>query len=349
MPSKKEAKTMTGGGADREDSDTDSKDHAAPRGACLLAIKRSCRDGQSRIIVIVDRSMRFLRILMNILGPCLMCLALSLIGYCTYAFFVHLLPAYVDVIGLSGQAFLGIIGLFLESNTVYNYYKAAFTDPGDPPEFDEVTHGAQADGGETADSTKRNHKQCSRCTRLKPPRCHHCSMCNRCVLKMDHHCPWIHNCAGHGNYRYFCLFLLFLSLVSLFGVVVFSYPFIQVVFFRRSLGRFSREGRRYIMNGFMICASILVALTFLGGFHVYAVLTNQTTIEFQLNLLKRRSARTNGELFRNPYDLGRTRNFQQVFGTSPFCGFRWMLPWCLPAGSQPVGDGMSYPSTYMTQ
>merc|ERR1712007_230876 len=111
-------------------------------------------------------------------------------------------------------------------------------------------------------------------------------------------------------------------------------------FFHRRSG-LTRSGRQCILTSFMICCSILVALCILGGFHVYLVLTNQTTIEFQTNLIRRREARKNGEYFRNPYDLGRTRNFQQVFGPNPFCKFQWMLSWHSPP---PNGDGMEFPS-----
>ena len=61
-------------------------------------------------------------------------------------------------------------------------------------------------------------RMCARCLRTKPDRTHHCSQCNRCVLKMDHHCPWIHNCVGLFNYVYFCCFLFFTVLSSLFMV-----------------------------------------------------------------------------------------------------------------------------------
>ena len=50
----------------------------------------------------------------------------------------------------------------------------------------------------------------------------------------------------------------------------------------------------------------------IGGFHLYLVLTNQTTIEFHANMGNRDRARGRGELWRNPYDLGRRRNFQQA-------------------------------------
>merc|ERR1712183_30322 len=114
-----------------------------------------------------------------------------------------------------------------------------------------------------------------------------------------------------------------------------------MMFFYRRRSKFTRNGRQCIMTSFMICSSILVALSILGGFHFYLVLTNQTTIEFQTNLIKRREARKSGEFYRNPYDLGRTRNFQQVFGPNPFCKFRWLLSW---SAQPPAGDGLSYAS-----
>merc|ERR1712224_161528 len=147
---------------------------------------------------------------------------------------------------------------------------------------------------------------CRKCVKVKPDRTHHCRVCNRCVLKMDHHCPWINNCVGHFNYKYFCLFLLYLALGCLFTIATFFQHFRESMFHvRRSRHhhRMSFDGRQCITTSFMICCSILIALCILGGFHVYLVLTNQTTIEFQINLMRRREARKNGEFYRNPYDL----------------------------------------------
>jgi hypothetical protein len=35
---------------------------------------------------------------------------------------------------------------------------------------------------------------------------------------MDHYCPWMVNCVGYGNYRYFVLFLAYMTLGSFYAV-----------------------------------------------------------------------------------------------------------------------------------
>merc|ERR1719198_1808955 len=144
---------------------------------------------------------------------------------------------------------------------------------------------------------------------------------------MDHHCPWINNCVGFQNYRYFCLFMLYLA-VSCAVVVVMAWPIFWATLFhprgRRHRHRYhsnSRlpeydDGDGLITISVILSASIFFALCFLGGFHVFLVLTNQTTIEFHCNLAARRDARRKGEIYRNPWNLGMAKNFHQVFGPS---------------------------------
>merc|ERR1712032_269403 len=115
--------------------------------------------------------------------------------------------------------------------------------------------------------------------------------------------------------RFFCLFMLYLCIGCCFVIFICLAFLKEIVIFKRKRGSLvSRLVRTRIMMVFMMCGSIMVALLILGGFHVFLVLSNQTTIEFQMNFIRRAEARRNGEYFRNPYDLGRTRNFQQVFG-----------------------------------
>lgn len=66
--------------------------------------------------------------------------------------------------------------------------------------------------------------------------------------------------------------------------------------------------------GFMLCLAVGIAVACLGGFHIYLVLSGQTTIEFHGNFVNKAKAKRSGQKFRNPYDMGMKRNWQQVYG-----------------------------------
>jgi hypothetical protein len=76
----------------------------------------------------------------------------------------------------------------------------------------------------------RPAQSCRTCNISKPARSKHCSLCNTCIAKLDHHCPWVNNCLGQGNYRWFLLLLLSLSVLEFYGAYL-SYhilhPFLQ--------------------------------------------------------------------------------------------------------------------------
>jgi len=55
------------------------------------------------------------------------------------------------------------------------------------------------------------YRYCSTCNIFRPPRSKHCNSCNVCVSKFDHHCPWVGNCIGERNHRFFFLFLIGIS------------------------------------------------------------------------------------------------------------------------------------------
>lgn len=312
----------------------------------------------------LDVGLRVFSIFMKVFGPCLACVALGLISFCTYTYFVHVLPLLGDgnALGVFTQVLSTLLGVFLLTNAVYNYGCSMFMDAGTPPPFDQAVPSSFMDAEEEGLGELRPPKQCRKCGLWKPPRAHHCSICRKCVLKMDHHCPWINNCVGWRNYRHFCLFMLFLASCCVYVIIVFlfavyrhtkirpgSHQWGDMVFatLPQIIEELSRDdddtGRMCIMVSFMVACVILVALSVLGGMHVFLLLTNQTTIEFQINIAKRREMRANGLFYRNPYDMGRRRNFQQVCGPNPFCKFRWLMPYF---SKPPEGDGLAYPAIF---
>lgn len=291
--------------------------------------------------------------IMRMLGPCLILLAITLITGVAYVFFTRIWPE----LGLFSKIVNGGIGVFLYFNVLYNYINAIRLEPGKPREYEEMVEsgeceefGASEPEFDSSDDegvysrcnrTKIKVRQCGKCKLCKPVRAHHCSICNRCVLRMDHHCPWINNCVGIMNYRYFCLFMLYIFIGCIFCIIHFYDAFMAVMYHYPSK-TYNFSAKQEISFSFILSCSILIAISILGGFHAFLVITNQTTIEFQQNWSDRVKSRQKGNIFRNPYDLGRTRNFQQIFGQRPFWTFIWMLPTRLP----PPCDGNSFPTLY---
>eukprot|EP00439_Symbiodinium_sp_Y106_P019547 s585_g2.t1 len=276
---------------------------------------------------------------LRVIGPLFVLLALSLVSFVTYTFFTVLIPHLADSGTSSSQLLFEMaLGCFLLVNILYNYAMAVCLNPGVPPEF--PGEALESKDGELGDYAPAP-KQCHKCLKLKPPRAHHCSVCKTCVMKMDHHCPWINNCVGINNYRYFCLFMLFLAMGCLYYTVLGFRLFFQALApARKRTVKLKFEDIQCVTLSWLVSICIFCAICLLGGFHLYLVLTNQTTIEFHTNMAGRQMARKRGEIHRNPYDLGISRNFQQVFGPNKFLGFRWLLPY---VARRPTCNGLEYP------
>mmetsp|Transcript_1586 Transcript_1586/g.6943 ORF Transcript_1586/g.6943 Transcript_1586/m.6943 type:complete len:335 (+) Transcript_1586:273-1277(+) len=160
-------------------------------------------------------------------------------------------------------------------------------------------------------------RYCETCRNPKPPRTHHCSVCNECVLNMDHHCPWMNNCIGYYNYRYFFLFLMYLWISCVYLMTSTFKPYEEI--YRREgqealTVRLVPTKRNAVVFCFVIALSVTFAISILWGWHIYLLLSGQSTIEFYLNRRRRAYARSRGRIWRNPFDLGIQKNWEQVFG-----------------------------------
>ena len=197
---------------------------------------------------------------------------------------------------------------------------------------------------------------CSRSHQAKPPRSHYDYVTKTLVLCLDHYCPWMFNAIGYFNYRYFCNFLWFVELAMIYGVCVTMIPFqnLSTVTYKNQIRHYRQAGswkrlhpmtpfpheRMAISLSFMLCLAVGLAVFCLAIFHLYLILTGQTTIEFHGNWVARkkfnqeqRSLHSRGGTLKkwaNPYDMGWQRNWQQIYGTgNPF----WAVT--IPSTRQP--------------
>ncbi|OIT05446.1 PREDICTED: probable protein S-acyltransferase 7 [Nicotiana attenuata] len=150
-------------------------------------------------------------------------------------------------------------------------------------------------------------KYCKTCMLYRPPRCSHCSICDNCIERFDHHCPWVGQCIGKRNYRYFFMFVSSTNLLSLY-VFAFCWVNIKKIMEARDCNLWSAFLKSPV-SGILIIYTFVVSW-FLGGltaFHLYLILTNQTTYE---------NYRYRYERKMNPFNLGCARNFKEIFCTS---------------------------------
>uniref|UniRef100_A0A7S1RAW0 Palmitoyltransferase n=1 Tax=Alexandrium catenella TaxID=2925 RepID=A0A7S1RAW0_ALECA len=209
------------------------------------------------------------------------------------------------------------------SNLLLSFYQCIMTDPGVvPPNW----------GFYMGDETKRR-RYCKMCNVWKPDRTHHCSICNRCILNMDHHCPWINNCVGFYNRKFFIQLLSYVYL-SLWIVVMFTVPDLWNRFWVLTSAPHLMNRTWYVifsaLVGIAFCMSVLLICTLTNfiRFHIRLVMENYTTIE---NLEREEGAKSK-------FDIGRRRNWEQVFGSNAWL---WWLPMHTQA-SRPIGDGVRW-------
>ncbi|KAL6965017.1 putative protein S-acyltransferase 14 [Sarracenia purpurea var. burkii] len=277
------------------------------------------------------------------LGSIMILLVLGVVGVTYYAVVIsNYVPALYEG-GLGSLTALAVLILFhvLLVMLLWSYFTVVFTDPGSvPPIWKPVLDEERGDtdpltaaehGGMLGDSTNPRIRYCRKCNQLKPPRCHHCSVCGRCVLKMDHHCVWVVNCVGALNYKYFLLFLFYTFLET--SLVTLSLLPHFIAFFSDdeipgTPGMLATTFLAFVLN-------LAFALSVLGFLimHISLVAANTTTIE----------AYEKKTTPKWRYDLGRKRNFEQVFGMDK----RY---WFIPAYSEedlrrmPALQGLEYPS-----
>ncbi|KAH9322011.1 hypothetical protein KI387_016650 [Taxus chinensis] len=174
-------------------------------------------------------------------------------------------------------------------------------------------------------------RYCNKCENYKPPRCHHCRVCQRCILKMDHHCVWVVNCVGARNYKFFLLFLIYTFLETTLDTLVLLPHFIN---FFKDVEHHASSSSNLATTFLAFILNVAFALSLLGFLilHTSLVLANTTTIEVY----------EKKKMSRWRYDMGRRKNFEQVFGTRKLY---WLIPLYSEddIASMPMLHGIDFP------
>ncbi|OAV98273.1 hypothetical protein PTTG_00322 [Puccinia triticina 1-1 BBBD Race 1] len=215
-----------------------------------------------------------------------------------------------------------------------HYFLCITTDPGRvPKEWDPVGLIESEENGRAKLLSLGQLRFCRACKVSKPPRAHHCRTCKRCVLKMDHHCPWVNNCVGYHNYGHFLRFLGFVDLACWYHIWMIS---------KRVFGEFaygpepSKTEMIFLVLNYVACLPVILAVGVFSLYHLWAAVSNTTTIE-GWEKEKARELRRKGRIqqFSYPFSIGIYRNLQAVLGRNP-------LLWWLP--QRMSGDGLRYPT-----
>lgn len=153
---------------------------------------------------------------------------------------------------------------------------------------------------------------CRKTNMYKPDRSHYCRATSRLIKRYDHHCIFVDASIGHGNHKFFMLFLLYTSLAALsIGL--------ELLFHGEVLKQARGGATLANIAIFVTCIAVSLAVFLFFIFHVFLITTGYTTVEYS----EKRGNLYNGIYYVTPYYVSLFTNYSQIFGPN-------MLTWLLP-------------------
>ena len=161
---------------------------------------------------------------------------------------------------------------------------------------------------------------CKHCKIMELPlRSYHCPTCERCIRTYDHHCKLIGNCIGENNHLSYVLFLFNQSITFILGII----GLIKRYFFQIN---FAIKILIIIYIGIIFFFISIFIFNFI--FHIYLLITNQTTFEIfckekcpylaifkqeRKKIYTERGIEIKDELSFRPFDSGIKKNIGYAF------------------------------------
>ena len=155
---------------------------------------------------------------------------------------------------------------------------------------------------------------CKHCKIMELPlRSFHCPICQRCIRTYDHHSKLIGNCIGENNHSVFILFLFYQSATFILGIIGLIKRYCIQPYFIKVL----------ILAYISIFSFIVSIFTITIIFHVYLLITNQTSYEIfykencpylrifkqeRMKIYTERGIEIKDELSYHPFDSGIKKN-----------------------------------------
>eukprot|EP01084_Bolivina_argentea_P029888 55452_1 len=199
-----------------------------------------------------------------------------------------------------------VIGLLLCALVLGFLCRASLTDPGFIPR-DKLPIPTDSDAMIRSDGSKF----CDTCLIWRPPRAKHCRYCDSCVQKFDHHCPWLGTCVGERNYPFFVVFLV---LLSVYTIYVFITGVIVLIHHSEILGELTNTGWADQFSIAMEQDWLISVVTILSGFvflsvaslalyHCHLICVAETTNENVRNVYAQLANRNDQGPKKNCYNV----------------------------------------------